>query len=341
MGAGPHRSGYNRRRKSQTIKLLPKKNSALLLLSSRSEKKGRNISLSLVAFLSEMDVIFDDARQVQRGTPSKHFNHIASSPRVCGRVAQWTTQRVNTKILATCIFSEGKREEGSHPCAMSDALSLLYDSLAIWLFFFSSSSHHSPPFCRLADWIPVMDGSWRASASHAPFQLRRLPLTVTGHSTYPCAQLTFFLSLYLSLPYFFFPFRRNGSERERRRRKNLWAISSSRPLERVIRLSLILGYFFFFLTSPRSLNTARRHSRYFSLSLINLFIWLCFYPESVGQDKGMRQRNKRKSRFFTVSWSYSSSLFLLACVPSYSSHSALNGNSKECFVTITIVEVVD
>ena len=136
MGAGPHRSGYNRRRKSQTIKLLPKKNSALLLLSSRSEKKGRNISLSLVAFLSEMDVIFDDARQVQRGTPSKHFNHIASSPRVCGRVAQWTTQRVNTKILATCIFSEGKREEGSHPCAMSDALSLLYDSLAIWLFFF-------------------------------------------------------------------------------------------------------------------------------------------------------------------------------------------------------------
>ena len=111
MGAGPHRSGYNRRRKSQTIKLLPKKNSALLLLSSRSEKKGRNISLSLVAFLSEMDVIFDDARQVQRGTPSKHFNHIASSPRVCGRVAQWTTQRVNTKILATCIFQREKEKK--------------------------------------------------------------------------------------------------------------------------------------------------------------------------------------------------------------------------------------
>ena len=208
-----------------------------------------------------------------KGDPLQTFqSHRVIPPRVweSGPVDDATCEHKNPGDL---YFSEGKREEGSHPCAMSDALSLLYDSLAIWLFFFSSSSHHSPPFCRLADWIPVMDGSWRASASHAPFQLRRLPLTVTGHSTYPCAQLTFFLSLYLSLPYFFFPFRRNGSERERRRRKNLWAISSSRPLERVIRLSLIFGYFFFFLTSPRSLNTARRHSRYFSLSLSSIYLY--------------------------------------------------------------------
>lgn len=35
-------------------------------------------------------------------------------------------------------------------------------------FFFPA---FSPPFCLLADWILVMDGSWGASASHAPFQL--------------------------------------------------------------------------------------------------------------------------------------------------------------------------
>ena len=272
MGAGPHRSGYNRRRKSQTIKLLPKKNSALLLLSSRSEKKEETFPFLLSLFFLKW--MWDSMmRDKSKGGPPPNISITSRHPPAC--VGEWPSGRRNVwtqKSWRLVFFRGKKRRRFSSMCDVRCFKPIVRFSCHLTLFF-SSSSHHSPPFCRLADWIPVMDGSWRASASHAPFQLRRLPLTVTGHSTYPCAQLTFFLSLYLSLPYFFFPFRRNGSERERRRRKNLWAISSSRPLERVIRLSLIFGYFFFFLTSPRSLNTARRHSRYFSLSLSSIYLY--------------------------------------------------------------------
>ena len=143
MGAGPHRSGYNRRRKSQTIKLLPKKNSALLLLSSRSEKKGRNISLSLVAFLSEMDVIFDDARQVQMGDPLQTFqSHRVIPPRVweSGPVGDATCEHKNPGDFY--FFRGKKRRRFSSMCDVRCFKPIVRFSCHLTLFFF----FFFPPF---------------------------------------------------------------------------------------------------------------------------------------------------------------------------------------------------